>query len=211
METLIWVYDSPFSRSVKWLLLDNEVEHMDHILSWKEMASDSLLAQYNPKAQVPCLVNEPLARTDSLLIALDFLPQGWHQTVDAKMYRLGDSDVEAAIIFLFRANLLKSKFGESEQSLLMQDAGVRTFQTSVDFLLDHLMQDVSKPNIGAVLLLSTLLASISMVEGKLAGYRREEMVRFASFVEMSPSYQAMIHDFQGRPNNEVPFEYSRVG
>jgi len=211
MEKLIWVYDSPYSRCIKWLLLKQRTEHQDYILSWKEMASDKLLSKFNPKKQVPTLIRETAARTDSLLIGLDYLPNDWHQTLDAKMFRLADSEVEAAIIFLFRANLLQDKFGESDNSRLMRDAGLNTFKVSVDNLIDQLLskEDFSQANFGAVLLLSTLLAAISLSGGELASYRHHELLKFAAIIETDKHYLQMISDYQGNENNSVPFEFPR--
>ena len=106
MNKLIWVYDSPFSRSIKWLMMKYEIEHEDYILTWEQLATDPLLA-INPKKQVPTLWKNDSVKYDSLLIALDYLPNTWHQSLDARLFRLADSDVEASIIFLFRANMLK--------------------------------------------------------------------------------------------------------
>jgi len=210
MNTLIWVYDSPFSRCIKWLFTKHCIEHDDYILTWDEMASDPLLAN-NPKRQVPTVLAKDLneVKYDSLLIAMDYLPANWHQTLDAKLFRLADSDVEAAIIFLFRANLLKKKFGESEQSQLMLDAGVNTYKHSVDYLLDHLLTGDIKAecNYGAVLLHSTLLAAISLSIESLKDYRRPELGRFVQVVESDDTYQQLIATYQGKPSNELPFAY----
>ncbi|NMH64162.1 glutathione S-transferase N-terminal domain-containing protein [Shewanella salipaludis] len=210
MERLIWVYDSPFSRSIKWLLLENDIRHEDHLLSWDELLTDELLARANPKKQVPVLLGEAGVRVDSLLIALDYLPGNWHQTLDAKLFRLADSDVEAAIIFLFRARLLSSKFGESENSALMRQAGIEAYKASVDYLLDTLLADKhSLPgcDFGAVLLLSTLLAALSLADAKLSGYRHPELAAFIRGVEENASYRRMLAECQGKPGNWVPFEF----
>jgi glutathione S-transferase len=62
MNKLIWVYDSPFSRSIKWLLLKQGIEHEDYVLTWQQMADDELLAA-NPKRQVPTLLIPTLNST----------------------------------------------------------------------------------------------------------------------------------------------------
>ena len=208
LNKLIWVYDSPFSRSIKWLLLHNDVPHEDHVLTWDEMATDPLLAD-NLKKQVPTIWNKGSMKTDSLLIALEYLPASWYQSVDAKLFRLADSDVEAAIIFLFRANLLKDKFGESENSRLMLKAGIDTYKQAVDYLLDHLVTKgvAVACNYGAVLLLSTLLAAISLAPGELRGYRNAELKPFAACVEADDMYRTMVRACQGQASNHVPFEY----
>lgn len=210
MNKLIWVYDSPFSRSIKWLLSRYEVPHEDYVLTWDEMSTDPLLA-CNPKKQVPTIWCEGKVKTDSLLIALDYLPSSWHKSVDAQLFRLADSDVEAAIIFLFRANLLKDKFGESENSQLMLKAGIDTFQQSIDHLLDHVLNHEAhiECNYGAVLLLSTIFAAISLAEDKLIGYRATELAGFIAAVESNKIYKEMIHLYQGKGSNSVPFEYSK--
>jgi hypothetical protein len=210
MNKLIWVYDSPFSRSLKWLLSTYNVEHQDHILTWEQMSSDALLA-LNPKKQVPTLYNSGTVKTDSLLIALEYLPASWHLSLDAKLFRLADSDVEAAIIFLFRASLLEEKFGQSEQSQFMRDAGVNTYKISVDHLLDHLMNtdEVIECNFGAVLLMSTLFAAISLAESELVDYRKEELRYFYNVVEFNCTYINLIEMYQGQLSNKVPFECSQ--
>lgn len=207
MTTLIWVHDSPFSRSIKWLLLANGVEHEDHELSWDDMASDGLLAKFNPKRQVPTLVTNGNAKVDSLLIALDYLPAHWYQTLDAKFFRLADSDVEAAIIFLFRAKQMASRFGESEQSQWMYDAGASTYRFCVDYLLDELLTNAWEVDFGAVLLLSTMLAAISLSDGALGEYRRQELSVFASAVECHPAYLAMANHCDACGVAQVPFQY----
>lgn len=110
---LLWVLDSPFSRATKWLLLNKGVAHDDHLMTWQSMATDELLLDANSKRQVPTLIINGQSFTDSLLIALEYLPAGWHKSLDARLFRLADSDVESAIIFLFRANMLSEKFGTS--------------------------------------------------------------------------------------------------
>ncbi|WP_299003170.1 hypothetical protein [uncultured Shewanella sp.] len=162
--TLYWNYDSPYSRCIKWLLLNQEVEHMDKILNWEQMTQDALLYQANPKRQVPTLAEYDsgvlvASQTDSLLIGLAHVGPNWYQSLDAKLYRLADSEVETSIIFLFRANLLKEKFGQSHNSELMLKAGIDTYKTSIDLLIDHLLADghvgvdgdKEEMNIGAVL------------------------------------------------------------
>nr|WP_281247204.1 glutathione S-transferase N-terminal domain-containing protein [Pseudoalteromonas denitrificans] len=206
MKKLIWVYDSPFSRSIKWLLMHYRVPHEDYVLTWDEMATDPLLAS-NPKMQVPMLWSKNTIQSDSLLIALEYLPDLWHQSVDAQFFRLADSDVETSIIFLFRANLLKNKFGESENSQFMLQAGVDTYKKSVDYLLDYIMvqNDKFKCNYGAVLLLSTLFSAVSLAEYDLASYRINELKVFISVVESDEIYQSIIDMYQGQPSNSVPF------
>jgi len=215
MNKLIWVYDSPYSRSIKWLLTHHQVVHEDYVLTWQQMATDHLLAA-NPKKQVPTLLSENAVKTDSLLIALEYLPDDWYQSVDAKFFRLADSDVEAAIIFLFRANLLSKKFGSSEQSQFMLQAGIDTYRQSVDYLLDHLLVEFTGVigtqvtcNYGSVLLLSTLFAAISLAETELIDYRREELVVFFDQVESDKTYQSIIRTYQGKPSNTLPFKYSK--
>lgn len=210
MSKLIWVYDSPFSRSIKWLLLNCEVPHKDHVLTWDEMTTDTLLA-YNPKRQVPTILSKDNVKTDSLLIALEYLPSSWHQSLDAKLFRLADSDIEAAIIFLFRANLLSDKFGESENSQLMLKSGIDTFKMSIDYLLDHLMaqKDEFKCNFGAVLLYSTLLVAVSLSEQELKGYRQNELAYFVDVIESDSAYREMASICNGSESNKVPFESSK--
>lgn len=210
MSKLIWVYDSPFSRSIKWLLLQHDIAHKDYVLSWDELATDSLLA-LNPKRQVPTLWNNGSVNVDSLLIALEYLPNTWHQSLDANLFRLADSDVETCIIFLFRANLLENKFGLSESSEFMLNSGIDLYKQSVDYLLDHIMTFPSQLecNYGAVLLLSTIFSAISLAEDKLLDYRSEELSIFIHLIESDVNYRNMIVKYQGEPSNDVPFEYSK--
>lgn len=219
MNKLIWVYDSPYSRSIKWLLCHHNVAHEDHVLTWEQMATDKLLAS-NPKRQVPTLWSKSSVKIDSLLIALEYLTSDWYQSVDAKFFRLADSDVEAAIIFLFRARLLRNKFGSSEHSQFMLQAGIDTYKQSVDYLLDHLLSmpvgidsDEIEPteiacNYGSVLLISTLFAAISLAKDELLGYRREELTVLFKSIESDVTYQSIIKTYQGKPANDLPFEYS---
>jgi len=209
MNKLIWVYDSPFSRSIKWLLLKRGIEHEDYVLTWQQMADDELLAT-NPKRQVPTLLINNEVKYDSLLIALDYLPTNWHHSIDAKLFRLADSDVEAAIIFLFRANLLKNKFGDSDQSKSMYEAGVNTYRSAVDFLLDHVLKNTHSVNceFGGVLLLSTMLASISMAKTDLQNYRASELKPFINAIEQDNVYLNMVTQYQGQSGNLVPFQFA---
>ncbi|WP_404396168.1 glutathione S-transferase N-terminal domain-containing protein [Pseudoalteromonas phenolica] len=209
MNKLIWVYDSPFSRSIKWLLLKQGIEHEDYVLTWQQMADDELLAA-NPKRQVPTLLINNQAKYDSLLIALDYLPRNWHHSIDAKLFRLADSDVEAAIIFLFRANLLKKQFGDSEQSKLMYEAGVNTYKSAVDFLLDHVLKNTHSVEceFGGVLLLSTMLAAIFMAKTDLQNYRVSELKPFINAIEQNSVYLNMIAQYQGQSGNLVPFQFA---
>jgi hypothetical protein len=147
---------------------------------------------------------------DSLLIALDYLPTNWHHSIDAKLFRLADSDVEAAIIFLFRANLLKNQFGDSEQSKFMYEAGVNTYKSAVDFLLDYVLKNMRsvKCEFGGVLLLSTMLAAISMAKTDLQNYRVNELKPFINAIEQDSVYLNMIAQYQGQPDNLVPFQFA---
>jgi len=209
MNKLIWVYDSPFSRSIKWLLLKQRIEHEDYVLTWQQMADDELLAA-NPKRQVPTFLTENEVKYDSLLIALDYLPTNWHNSIDAKLFRLADSDVEAAIIFLFRADLLKTQFGDSEESKLMYEAGVNTYKSAVDFLLDYVLKNTHsvKCEFGGVLLLSTMLAAISMAKAELQYYRASELKPFINAIEQDSVYLKMIAQYQGQADNLVPFQFA---
>ena len=136
MLILYWNYDSPYSRCIKWLLLNQKVEHADKNLSWEQMTLEPALVQANPKRQVPTLAEYDsgvliASQSDSLLIGLAYMGPNWYQSLDAKLYRLADSEVEACIIFLFRANLLKDKFGQTDSSELMLKAGIDTYKTSI--------------------------------------------------------------------------------
>ncbi|MBU2972003.1 hypothetical protein KO527_21940 [Pseudoalteromonas sp. C2R02] len=170
------------------------------------MSSDALLT-LNPKRQVPTLYEDGTVKTDSLLIALEYLPL----SLDAKLFRLADSNVEAAIIFLFRANLLEQKFGQSELSLFMRDAGISTFKASVDHLLDYLIHsdETLECNFGAVLLMSTILAAISLAD-ELVDYRKKELSIYFSMIESDKTYEKIITQYQWETSNELPFEYSKI-
>jgi len=212
MNQLIWVLDSPFSRALKWLLLSKNVQHEDVLLTWEQMPDHKLLAQNNPKKQVPTLIynNEPLV--DSMLIAMNFLPSDWYKMADATLFRLADCDMEAAIIFLFRANLLREKFGESSNSELMYDSGISTYQSSIDFLLDHVVTDISEfeVNYGAVLLYSTMAASWSLSGKQFIDYRYQELKPILKAIETNSVYRAMIDNYKANPDSEVPYELTSV-
>lgn len=208
MDTkLLWVADSPFSRATKWLLLNNEVAHCDHLMTWEEMATDELLRNANSKQQVPTLLVNGDSFTDSLLIAMDYLPADWHKSADAKLFRLADSDVESAIIFLFRANLLATKFGQSNESQLMYESGVSTFKSAVDHLLDDIWRDRAriKVSFGLVLLYSTLLAASSLSGVNLIEYRIDELKPLFCLIEQDKDYQKMITSVPAGVKFEVPF------
>lgn len=204
---LLWVADSPFSRATKWLLLNKEVVHDDHLMTWEGMATDELLRGANSKQQVPTLLINGTALTDSLLIALDYLPTDWHKSVDAKLFRLADSDVESAIIFLFRANLLAAKFGHSDESQLMFDAGASTFKAAIDHLLDDIwLKRVGlKVNFGLVLLYSTLLAASSLSGINLIEYRIDELKPLFKLIEQDIDYQKLVASLPEGTKFEVPF------
>lgn len=209
MLTLYWNYDSPYSRSIKWLLLKNDVAHSDVVLNWHQMTIDEALFNANPKRQVPTLVNGNESRCDSLLIALDYLPGNWHQSMDARLYRLADAEVEAAIIFLFRANAMLSRFGESENVQFMLDAGIQTYRFAIDLLIDNFwpqcQAEQSTVGVGAVLLHSTLLAARSMMPTQEHGYREVELAEFIEVVQSDDAYQFMVKEYQGQPDNQVSF------
>ena len=214
--TLYWNYDSPYSRCIKWLLLNKKIAHTDKILSWEKMRQTPSLALANPKKQVPTLVETDVDTavegekkrrhdsaafntTDSLLIALDYVGVDWHRTLDAKLYRLADAEVEAGIIFLFRANLLKEKFGQSDNSDFMLKAGIDTYKSSIDLFIDHLLVEVNQGvndevNIGAVLLFSTLLAARSMLPETELSYRQAELSAFIDLIEADIDYQQMMRE-----------------
>lgn len=132
-------------------------------------------------------------------IALEYLPNTWYQSLDAKLFRLVDSDVEACIIFLFRANQLENKYGLSVSSQCMLKSGIDLYEQSVDYLLDHLMKLPSQLecNYGAVLLLSTIFSAMSLAEDKLVDYRSEGLSIFINLIESDVSYRNMIVKYQG--------------
>lgn len=204
---LLWVPDSPYSRSIKWLLLRKRVMHHDYFLTWETMKTDQLLKKHNAKLQVPTLINEGKSITDSLLIALKFLPHSWHETMDAQLFRLADSDIESAIIFLFRANLLSSRFGISEQSEFLLKAGIDLYKASVDYLLDDLLLTTSKieVNFGLILLYSTMLAASSVSGKQLTLYRQDELKPLSSLIEQDCYYQKMISSIPSDIDYKVPF------
>jgi len=176
------------------------------------MGSDEALAQNNPKKQVPTLIynDEPLV--DSMLIAMNFLPSDWYRNMDATLFRLADCDMEAAIIFLFRANLLQDKFGESENSQLMFDSGLSTYEASINFLLDHVLTDISgfEVNYGAVLLYSTIAACWSLSGKKFIDFRYQELKPFLQAVEVHPAYNSMIEGYEASPDCKVPYKLTNL-
>jgi len=214
-NTLLWVIDSPYSRSIKWLLLNQQIAHSDHLMTWDSMQNDALLKQYNPKQQVPTFVTNKKAINDSLLIALRYLPQDWHSRDDAQCFRLADSDVEAAIIFLFRANLLANKFGESNESLLMHEAGLNVYKSAVDHLLDYIQVQKTPVMVGfgSVLLYSTILAALSIaalypnsnLESGIRHYRFTELKHVFHELENDRYYQQLTAQFGSAVDVHVPF------
>ena len=208
MNKLIWVVDSPFSRSIKWLMLQREMEHSEHSLTWENMKSDHLLAEYNPKLQVPTLITKEEVLSDSLLIILRFLGHDWHRTTDAKLFRLGDCDFEATLIFLFRANLLERQFGSGEASDFMRQTGVTNFQKNVDVLLDHLLTDTAniKVNVGLVLVFSmVLIARFNAQSDAVRDYRYEELLQLNDVLAADPYYQQLAQNYTGHQGQQWPF------
>ncbi|RUO41978.1 hypothetical protein CWE22_07500 [Pseudidiomarina aestuarii] len=208
MNTLIWVIDSPFSRAVKWLLLKTGMKHSEHLLTWDSLANDPRLAECNPKLQVPTLIADDETLTDSLLIILRLLGHDWHRTVDAQLFRLGDCDFEATLIFLFRANLLAHKYGRSQESNFMREAGVATYQKSVDILLDHLVVNTAKieVNVGLVLVFSMVLIARSNAQSDIVrDYRIEELLPFHEALTADLVYQQLAQSYSGQEGNRWPF------
>lgn len=208
-NTLLWVIDSPYSRSIKWLLLNQNVKHMDHIMTWEGMRQDPLLKKYNGKLQVPTWVADHKVINDSLLIALDFLPDDWHTTLDAKLFRLADSDVEAVIIFLFRANFLESEFGEGPQSQFMRDAGINAYKNAVDYLLDELFKErhFCVVGFGLILLYSTLLAASSLAGQGVIAYRLDQLKPIFDQCNRDIFYQKLVNSAEKNGLYDIPFSY----
>lgn len=212
MKQLIWVIDSPFSRAIKWLLMSQDIEHSEHILTWDNMKSHARLAEHNPKQQVPTLITENETISDSLLIALDLLGHNWHRSLDAKLFRLADCDFEATLIFLFRANLLETQFGASNESKLMREAGVSSYQKNSDVLLDNLLPNPLtcdarlQVGIGLVLVFSMLLISRHLAQSNaIHDYRFHELQHLQKVLEMDPSYQSMASNYSQEPSCQSPF------
>ena len=208
MNKLIWVVDSPFSRSIKWLLLQREIDHTEHLLTWDGMKSDRLLAEYNPKLQVPTLITKEEVLSDSLLIILPLFGHDWHRTTDAKLFRLGDCDFEATLIFLFRAKLLERQFGLSEASDFMRQAGVTNYQKNVDVLLDHLLTDTAniKVNVGLVLVFSmVLIARFNAQSDTVRDYRYEELLQLNDVLAADPYYQQLAQNYTGHQGQQWTF------
>lgn len=212
MKQLIWVIDSPFSRATKWLLLQQNIPHNDHLLTWDTMQRDALLAKHNPKHQVPTLITESETQSDSLLIALHLLGHDWHRSLDAKLFRLADCDFEATLIFLFRANLLEKQFGASRESKLMREAGVSSYQKNCDVLLDSLLPNPlahyakTQVGIGFVLVFSMLLISRHMANcDAIRHYRLDELQPLQKILAGDPSYQKLINNYAHEPSHHWPF------
>lgn len=185
---LYWNVDSPFSRSLKWLLLHEGVAHEDCVLRWDELSTSEELFKLNPKRQVPTVQVDGYGRADALLIALDYLPVKWNQSIDAKLFRMADSDMEAVVIFLFRARLLENKFGKSQESEFMLEAGRSSYKKAVDVVLDKFMVGESLGvGIGAVLFHSFLLVVASMDVSSKA-YRMDELSILCDKVESDESF-----------------------
>lgn len=212
MNQLIWVIDSPFSRAIKWLLLQQDIPHSDHLLTWETMQNDDLLAKHNPKQQVPTLITENETISDSLLIALDLLGHDWHRSLDAKLFRLADCDFEATLIFLFRASLLEKQFGASGESKLMREAGVSSYQKNCDVLLDSLLPNPlahyaqTQVGIGFVLVFSMLLTCRHMANSDAIGnYRLAELQQLQKILVRDPSYQNLVNNYANEPSHQWPF------
>lgn len=212
MQQLIWVIDSPYSRAIKWLLLRHNIAHDDYLLTWQTLKTDSVLRQHNPKQQVPTLVDGDAVSYDSLLIAQQILPFQWHQTTDAKIFRLGDADFEKAIIFFFRANLLAEKFGASEQSALLFEAGRQRYCASVDLLFDHLLPKLANNikdielNVGVVLAFSTILACHAQAQhADIANYRLSQLSALSDRLSIDLCYQRMANQYATSVDCVLPF------
>lgn len=208
MTTLIWVIDSPFSRAIKWLLLKEGINHSEHLLTWNELESDSILAEYNPKLQVPTLITKDETLGDSLLIILRLLGHDWYRTMDVKLFRLGDCDFEATLIFLFRANLLERKFGPSQESDFMRQAGVASYKKNIDVLLDHLLANTSKVevNAGLVLVFSmVLIARFNAQSDAVRNYRSEELLQLNDILASDPCFQQLTQNYTGHKGQQWPF------
>lgn len=194
---LYWNVDSPYSRALKWLLLQHRVAHEDRLLAWDELPSDPALGLLNPKRQIPTLDIDGSGRTDALLIALDYLPAGWHRTLDAKLFRIADADMEAVVIFLFRARLLERKFGPSAQAEFMRESGSARYRSICDVALDHYLRDgLAEIGVGAVLLHSFLL-SAAAIEPGIRNYRGAAIAAFCAQVEADAAFQRLAAAIAG--------------
>lgn len=215
MQKLIWVIDSPYSRAIKWLLLRHDIAHNDYLLTWQTLETNLVLRQYNPKQQVPTLVDGDTAGYDSLLIAQQILPFKWHQTTDAKIFRLGDADFEKAIIFFFRANLLAEKFGPGEHSTLLFEAGRQRYCSSIDLLFDHLLPQLAHNikditlNVGVVLAFSTILACRAQAQHpSIDSYRLQELQRLSTLMQQDRPYQQLIDNYASHSDCQLAFVLS---
>lgn len=212
MQQLFWVIDSPYSRAIKWLLLRHDIVHDDYLLTWQTLKTDPVLRQCNPKQQVPTLIEQDTVSYDSLLIAQQILPFQWPQTTDAKIFRLGDADFEKAIIFFFRANLLAEKFGASEHSTLLFEAGRQRYCSSVDMLFDHLLpllahniKDIEL-NVGVVLAFSTILACRAQAQhADIANYRITQLRALSERMAADACYQKMAQHYATSADCALPF------
>ncbi|QZO13645.1 MULTISPECIES: glutathione S-transferase N-terminal domain-containing protein [Pseudoalteromonas] len=212
MKQLIWVIDSPYSRAIKWLLLHHDIAHDDYLLTWQNLKTDPLLRQCNPKQQVPTLIEQDTVSYDSLLIAQQILPFQWHQSTDAKIFRLGDADFEKAIIFFFRANLLTEKFGASEHSALLFEAGRQRYCSSVDMLFDHLLPQLANNiqnielYIGVVLAFSTILACRTQAHNfEIDYYRLSELKALSNRMLKDVNYQQIIASYTNSADCKLTF------
>ena len=212
MQQLFWVIDSPYSRAIKWLLLRHDIAHDDYLLTWQTLKTDPLLRQCNPKQQVPTLIQQDSVSYDSLLIAQQILSFQWHQTTDAKIFRLGDADVEKAIIFFFRANLLAEKFGASEQSTLLFEAGRLRYCSSVDMLFDHLLPQLANKiedieiNVGVILAFSTILACRTLAQSsEVACYRQQELQTLSDLMQTDNHYRQLVTHYANHKDCEMGF------
>lgn len=176
------------------------------------MQDDHLLIESNPKKQVPVFIYKNEILYDSLLIALRFLPNDWHKSIDAKLFRLADSNFEAALLFLFRSRLLEDKFGKSNNSELLLKAGIDKYKQSLDLLFDYLTEGAVNTTLGfgKTLAFSTILACRHIAKNDdTDNYRLAKLMQLSQQMLDDEKYNALALDYSSDTRCELSFNLSR--
>jgi hypothetical protein len=109
--TLTWIPDSPYSRFTKWILLSQGVSHTDHVITWESLDNDPDIVQWNPKRQVPILMDGQSVTFDSFVILSKFLDiNALLKGTSGVWLRTADVDLDKVILFLFSAFAAKERF-----------------------------------------------------------------------------------------------------
>jgi glutathione S-transferase len=126
---LHWHEDSNFSRIVKWILLDLEIEHQDVFYTWQELNAPEFKS-INPLGLVPVWEFAPQQMlTDSIRIVSHLLHrENWLSSEDGALFRICDVNLALGVGLLYQGHRLEKSISRGESGPKAAQGDTQTLQ-----------------------------------------------------------------------------------